>query len=196
MFAYRELPTHSQIGSLRLALMLDYKFRFESGRRYQFISKGEMKKLKDIVLEEMYLYMENTMDKENNYPYETVLPYSNTYWKFIDRYKIIHGIRLLLGRDKIGAKDVYEIKFGIIKDGVIDFEKPQHYDDKVFNTHIKIAMDEIIKKHEEVDMYKLHPVDNDPRRSRLYKMAINKYLDAKEWDASVADDNSIWLKRK
>jgi hypothetical protein len=153
------------------------------------------------VLNEMALYMELHINKDNSYEYQSVHPYRNTYWKFVDRYNIAHGIRLMVNAmPKFGIKKFGEIKIGLIdNDGDLVFEMPEHYDEKSFNTHIKITLDEIILKHEELNYYRLPPIDEDPRRSRLYNIAIKKYL-PNVWEVFDNDEesvkNTIWIKRK
>jgi hypothetical protein len=153
------------------------------------------------VLSEMYLYMELHINKDNSYEYQSVPPYKDTYWKFIDRYGTSNGIRLLIETNRYGIKKFGEIKFGEIDStGDISFDIPLHYDEKTFNTHVKITLTEIILKHKELDYYRLPPIDEDPRRSRLYSMAITKYLNPNEWEVFNNEKetikNTIWIKRK
>lgn len=152
------------------------------------------------VLNDMYLYMELHINKDNSYEYVLVPPYK-TYWKFTDKYSAIHGIRLLVNINQFGVKKFGEIKFGEIDaDGDLQFNIPQHYDEKAFNTHVKIAYEEIILKHDELDYYRLSPIDEDPARARLYGIAIKKYLNLDEWELFNNDKetikNTIWIKRK
>ena len=152
------------------------------------------------VLSEMYLYMELHINKDNSYEYHFVHPYKDSYWQFVDRYKATHGIRLLINVNRFGVEKFGEIKLGLIDDvGDLVFEVPQHYDEKSFNTHVKIAVEEIIAKHTELDYYRMPPIDEDPRRARLYKIAISKYL-KDTWEVFENNKenvkNTIWIKRK
>ena len=153
------------------------------------------------VLHDMYLYMELNINKEKSYEYHPVHPYEKTYWQFTDRYKTINGTRLLIEINRFGIKKFGEIKFGEVDgDGDMSFDTPTHYDEKTFNTHIKIILEEIILKHIELDYYRMSPIDEDPRRSRLYSIAINKYLNLNEWEIFNNDKetvkNTIWIRRK
>ena len=153
------------------------------------------------VLSEMYLYMELHINKDKSYEYQPIPPYTNTYWKFVDKYGTINGTRLLVETNRYGLKMFGEIKFGEIdSDGDLSFEIPLHYDEKTFNTHIKIVYEEIIQKHTELDYYRLPPIDEDLRRARLYSIAITKYLDKNKWEifnnTKETIRNTIWIRRK
>jgi hypothetical protein len=150
------------------------------------------------VINDMCLFMEQNINKEDYYIYESVPPFGDSYWKFISVHGIDNRIRLLKYIDKKTKKEYFEIKFGMFDSdtNTIIFNEPPENDHKVFNTHVKIAMDEIVSKHPEINEYRLPIVDEDPRRARLYKMAINKYLNKKEWSIDIDNKNTIYLKRK
>ena len=155
------------------------------------------KSMHEIIVDEMYMFMNETMNKENYYKYELVHPYTATYWRFKSRSDTEHRIRMFPKVDKVTHKRYYEIKFGMYdsKLDAIIFDEPPENDDKVFNTHVKIAVDEIIKKHTEINEYRLPVVDEDLRRVRLYRIAINMYLDKNEWSVSIDNKNTLILKR-
>jgi len=160
--------------------------------------KSAIPKIDKIILNEMYLFMLEMINKENHYPYEKVRNYDVNYWRFISRYKTEHRIRLLINKDIKTKSTVHEIKFGIYdaETNTIDYNQPGENDEKVFNTHVKIAVDEIIGRHAEIGEYRLPVIDEDPRRARLYRIALNKYIDKKDWDISIDKKNTIHLKRK
>ena len=160
-----------------------------------------MEDLWNEVLNEMYLYMELHINKDNSYEYDSVPPYRNTYWKFTDRHGTENGIRLLIELNRYGMEKFGEIKFGEVDlTGDLSFDVPLHYDEKTFNTYVKITLNEIIFKHKELNYYRLPPIDEDPRRARLYSIAIKKYLNPDEWEIFDNDKeiikNTIWIKRK
>lgn len=156
-----------------------------------------LEKFEKSLLNDMYLFMKENINKESYYEYEPVPPYHDSYWKFTSMHGVDNRIRMVKYVDKKINKPYFEIKFGMYDPDadVISFDEPLENDHKVFNTHVKIAVDEIIKKHPEINEYRLPIVDEDSRRARLYRMAINKYLDKKEWSVSVDNKNMIYLKR-
>ena len=116
-----------------------------------------MENLWESVLNEMYLYMELNLNKDNSYEYSLVKPFNN-YWKFIDRYNIEHCIRLMVNVNQRGLDKFGEIKLGLVdKDGDLTYDMPEHYDERSFNTHIKIVIEEIINRHDEINYYRLSP---------------------------------------
>lgn len=160
-----------------------------------------MEDLWNKVLSEMYLYMELHINKDNSYEYHAVHPYEETYWQFTDRYSEKNGVRLIVKLQSFGVNKFGEIKIGRIdKEGDISYDVPVQYDEKTFNTHVKIIYEEIILKHTELDYYRLPSIDEDPRRARLYGMAITKYLDKNEWEIFNNDEetvkNTTWIRRK
>jgi hypothetical protein len=158
-----------------------------------------MKKLKDILLDESYRLMEEMVDINNIYPYESGGKY---IFHFIDRYNNKHGIRALFQPiRKFGHEEgYYEIKFGvIIDDKKWIYDEPTEHDEKVFNTHVHISLKEIIEKLDEVNEWRLPPVQNDIRRYRLFRIALNKYIDKSKWNIinnPKDSENVIWLKSK
>jgi len=152
------------------------------------------------VVSEMYLYMEIAVNKENSYPYETVPPLRQSFWKFTNRYNQENGIRIIPRVNQYGIDSFYEIKLGPIQDKVIQYDEPVDHDEKTFNTFVKISADEIVGKHPEINCYRFEPLQDDPRRARLYSIALTKYLNKNEWEVFKNEKetlkNTIWIRRK
>lgn len=143
--------------------------------------------------------MESMVDIDNIYPYE----FGGKYiFYFVDRYNNKHGIRAMFQPiHKFGHEEgYYEIKFGVIVDDKKwIYDEPTEHDERVFNTHVHIALKEIIEKLDEIDEWRLPPVQNDIRRYRLFRIALNKYIDKSKWNIinnPKDSENVIWLKRK
>ena len=157
-----------------------------------------MKKLKNILLDESYRLMELMIDINNIYLYKKE---GSAVWTFVDRYERKHLIRAIYEPVRLfGHEDgYYEIKFGVYIGNKLNYNEPTEHDERVFNTHVHIALKEIIEKLDEVNEWRLPPVQNDARRHRLFRIALNKYIDKSIWEITTnpKDDlNVIWLKRK
>lgn len=154
--------------------------------------------LKEFV-QDSYMLMELMIDKDNYYPYQ-LLHNAKSIWAFRTKNNYKYGIRSLFEPvNKYIDGGHYEIKFGIILDnGKWSYDRPMVNDEKVFNTILKIAFDEIISKFDFIDAYRIPSVDNDPARHRLYKIAITKYLPS-DWELYTEpkdSDTTIWIRRK
>jgi len=67
------------------------------------------------------------------------------------------------------------------------YDKPPYSDDKVFNTHLHIFFNEILKYYGQYNLsYIFKPTDNV--RYVLYRMAMNKYLDKNKYEM-IEDKN-------
>jgi hypothetical protein len=140
-----------------------------------------------------YYYICEIMDINRVYPYDLV---GNFSAKFTDDNKITHLIRILYQPLKVPR---YDVKFGFFdENGKISFERPNiHYkleaDDKIFNTYIRIFLLEFLEKFFEKvkETNKLYLPATDYARYRLYRMALNKFLDKSKYKCYDDDHKNV-----
>jgi hypothetical protein len=135
-----------------------------------------------------YYYLVEVMDLSNIYPFNATDKFSAT---FVDDNKIQHFIRIAY---QPLNKPRFDVKIGFFDEkGNPVFTRPNlHYnlgpDQKIFNTHIYI----FVKKFLEEDNFfekskklesdgKLYLPAIDRSRYRLFRMALNKFLDATKY---------------
>lgn len=81
-------------------------------------------------------------------------------------------------------KNILEIKFyWIDKNGHPSFDKRLSYDPKIFNTFLNLFLNYFLKL---ANAFLLQP--NDIYRLRLFRMALNKYLNREKWDMIVNEN--------
>jgi len=129
----------------------------------------------DIILE--------VLDIENYYHFEHG---RKNMWTFYDRTGLKHFI--VIGKDLDDAElNVMEIKFGWLHNDKPRYDKSKSHDEKVFNTHLYILFNELLPYFYKYDLsYNLKPTDK--YRYRLYRIAINKYINKKEYELITNDE--------
>lgn len=133
-----------------------------------------------------YYYLVEVMDLTNIYQFKSTDKFSAI---FTDDNNITHFIRIAFQPLKSPR---FDLKFGFFdKNGKPSFERPNlHYnlnpDEKIFNTHIHILLknflgdDKFFEKIKDKDKdkdNKLYLPAIDVARYRLFRMALNKFLD-------------------
>jgi hypothetical protein len=152
--------------------------------------------LEKILLESYTLIGEN-IDIDNTYDYKKE---GSSIWSFIDKNNIKHYTKVNYNP---GVKDKQiTIKFfWVEEDNKPRYDKPPYTDEKVFNTHLKIFITEILplmKSYEDhfgIDYITLDPTDEI--RYRLYRIALNSILNKSEYEMKEDEKkNLLFIKRK
>lgn len=132
--------------------------------------------LKQLIREELivssYELMFESVNPNNHYDFEHS---RKNLWVFKDRKDIQHFI--ILNQSLYKGNTVAEIKFGWVDENSKErYDKPPTYDSRIFDTHIYIFLNEILKYYSEyfTDFYL---EANDSLRHRLYRQTLNKFLD-------------------
>lgn len=140
--------------------------------------------LKKIIREEImvssYELMFESVNPANHYGFEHS---RKNLWVFNDRKNIQHFI--ILNQSLYKGDTKAEIKFGWVdENGDKRYDKPPTYDEKIFNTHIYIFLNEILKYYSEY-FTEFYLEANDNLRHRLYRQTLNKFLDKTKY---ILDD--------
>jgi hypothetical protein len=119
-----------------------------------------------------YEIMFESVNPDNHYDFEHT---RKNLWVFKDRKNIEHFIIIHQSLYKGNTKA--EIKFGWLDENNKErYSKPPSYDARIFNTHIYIMINEIIKYYSEY-FTEFYLEANDSLRHRLYRQTLNKFLD-------------------
>jgi len=150
----------------------------------------ELEQLIDETITSTYILLSEVLDINNIYEYKRNNQRKNL-WLFTDMNNINHFI--IINKDlKIDNDRTFEIKFGWLKNNKPNYEKPQNYDDKVFNTHIHILINDILKEYDKYNLiYSFKPTDK--YRFRLYKIAITKFLDLNKYNVEYNEKEYLIL---
>jgi len=152
--------------------------------------------LEKILLESYTLIGEN-IDLGNIYDYKKE---GSSIWSFFDKHDIKHYTKVNYNPG-VEDKQITVKFFWVGEDGKPKYDKPPYTDERVFNTHLKIFIEEILplmKSYEDhfgIDYITLDPTDKI--RYRLYRMSLNQIIDKSEYE--VKDDekrNLLYIKRK
>lgn len=150
------------------------------------------KSLEEQICLETYTYLvEFQLDPANHYEYDVS---GKGFFTFVDKNGYKHFTRLVKEHDR------WEMKIGYFDKESNNpvYTRPKiyknlEYDEKVFNTHIRIVMDgilpyffghELIPENEKV----LYLPALDVPRFRLYRIAINKFVDKSKF---VVDSKTL-----
>lgn len=96
--------------------------------------------------------------------------------------------------------DRYEVKFGFIdKDDKPSYDRPNIYyngksDEKIFNTHLHILLNVFIEKlrfFELAKVNRLYLPATDYARYRLYRIALNKFLNRSKYNLLDGSKNEL-----
>lgn len=145
------------------------------------MDKQDLKKLiREEIMISSYELMFESVNPNNHYDFEHS---RKNLWVFNDRKNIQHFI--ILNQSLYKGDTIAEIKFGWVDDnGNKRYDKPPTYDEKIFNTHIYIFLNEILKYYSEY-FTEFYLEANDNLRHRLYRQTLNKFLDKTKY---ILDD--------
>lgn len=137
--------------------------------------------LQDQILLETYTLIGENVDIGNSYEYETE---GKTIWSFQDKQGIKHVIKINYNP---GVKNKeLTVKFFWLDGSRPKYDKPPATDEKVFNTHLKIFVEEILPQlpkllqHTQTDKLTLDATDT--ARYRLYRIALSSLLDRNKYE--------------
>lgn len=148
-----------------------------------------------------YYYLTEILNTNNRYTFDYTPRFTAT---FVDNNNVEHFIKInksLYDNDV----DKYEVKFGFIgKNKTLSYDRPNiHYnvnpDEKIFNTHLYILLDIFIEK---LDFFTLANVNRlylpstDYARFRLYRIALNKFLDKSKYNLLDGTKNELVIEKK
>ena len=154
----------------------------------------EIDNLKQLIREEIlvssYELMFESVNPDNHYDFEHT---RKNLWVFKDRKDIQQFI--ILNQSLYKGDTTSEIKFGWIDElGNKRYDKPPTYDDKIFNTHIYIFLNEILNYYSEY-FTEFYLEANDSLRHRLYRQTLNKFLDKTKYLLEdILEKNTIIIK--
>jgi hypothetical protein len=147
--------------------------------------------LKQIVREELvistYELMFESVNPSNHYDFEHT---RKNIWVFKDRKEIQHFI--IINQSLYKGDTKAEIKFGWVDNkNNKRYDKPPTYDEKIFNTHIYILLNEILTFYSEY-FTEFYLEANDDLRHRLYRQTLNKFLNKSEFTMNeLPGDNTL-----
>jgi hypothetical protein len=152
--------------------------------------------LKDQILFETYVLIGENVDLQNTYMYSNL---GKSIWTFEDREGFKHTLKLNYNPG-VANKEL-TVKIFWEKDGKPSYDKPPATDSKVFNTHLKILIDEILPKlpdllkHFDIDKLTVDATDNV--RFRLYSIALTSLLDKDKFELiKVPESNILHIRLK
>lgn len=155
------------------------------------MDKQDLKKLiREEIMVSSYELMFESVNPNNHYDFEHS---RKNLWIFNDRKNIQHFI--ILNQSLYKGDTIAEIKFGWVDDnGNKRYDKPPTYDEKIFNTHIYIFLNEILKYYSEY-FTEFYLEANDGLRHRLYRQTLNKFLDKTKYGLEdILEKNTIIVK--
>lgn len=112
-------------------------------------------------------------------------------WSFSDRRHNKHFI--ILNQSLYKGDTVAEVKFGWIDSkGVRRYDKPPLYDEKVFNTHLYIFLEEILSYYGPYFTH-IYLEAVDALRYRLYRRALNLHLNKSKYKIEEQEATSTLI---
>jgi hypothetical protein len=142
-----------------------------------------LKLFREDLISSSYEIIEEGINPSIHYPFERE---RKNLWTFEDRSRNKHFI--ILNQSLYKGDTVAEVKFGWIDSkGDRRYDKPPTYDEKVFNTHLNILLEEILNYYGKyfTDIY-LEAIDQ--LRYRLYKRALNNNLDRSKYQLEEREE--------
>ena len=142
------------------------------------------------LLLETYVIIAENIDLSHVYEYNLK---TKNWWEFKDIKGIEHEIRLNFNAG-VDNKEL-TVKFYWVKDNKPSYTKPPYTDERVFNTHMKVFIEEILPKlpellnHFKLDKLTLDPLDSS--RYRLYRIALNQVLDKSKYELIEDEKNQL-----
>jgi len=155
------------------------------------VKKSQIKQLvKEELITSSYELMFESVNPNNHYDFEHS---RKNLWVFNDIKDIQHFI--ILNQSLYKGNTTAEIKFGWVDDkGTKRYDKPPTYDERIFNTHIYIFLNEILKYYTEY-FTEFYLEANDNLRHRLYRQTLNKFLDKTKYILEdILEKNTIIIK--
>lgn len=148
--------------------------------------------LRDELISSTYELLEEGIDPTYHYDFKKD---RKNLWTFLDRDENQHFI--ILNQSLYKGDTVAEIKFGWVdKNGNRRYDKPPIYDERVFNTHLHIFIEEILAYFASyfTDIY-LEAVDS--LRYRLYRKSLNIHLDKSKYEfEELEESHTLIVKTK
>ena len=155
------------------------------------MKKSELKYLiREELITSSYELMFESVNPDNHYDFEHS---RKNVWVFNDRKKIQHFI--ILNQSLYKGDTVAEVKFGWIDENKTKrYDKPPTYDERIFNTHIYIFINELLKYYSEY-FSEFYLEANDALRHRLYRQTLNKFLDKSKYVLEdILKNNTLIIK--
>lgn len=151
---------------------------------------------KDQVLLESYTLIGENINIDNSYGYKKE---GKTIWSFIDKEDFKHVIKINYNPG-VKSKEL-TIKFFWDDNGKPNYSKPPATDDRVFNTHLKIFMHEVLPQLPELFKYaetdKLTLDATDATRYRLYSIALSSLLNLNKYELiKQPTTNTLYIELK
>lgn len=144
-----------------------------------------------------YYYLTEILDINNIYPFESTPRFTAV---FTDDNNIEHFIKI--NKRLYSDEDKYEVKFGFIgKDKKPSYDRPNIYyntntDEKIFNTHLHILLNIFIENFFKLaNVNKLYLPATDYARYRLYRIALNKFLDKSNYNLIDGAKNELVIEK-
>ena len=155
------------------------------------MKKSELKHLiREELIVSTYELMFESVNPDDHYDFEHS---RKNIWIFNDRKKIQHF--MILNQSLYKGDTIAEIKFGWVDEiGNKRYDKPPTYDERIFNTHIYIFTNELLKYYSEY-FTEFYLEANDVLRYRLYRQTLNTFLDKSKYSLEdISDKNTIIVK--
>lgn len=132
--------------------------------------------IRDELIQSSYEIMTESINPDYHYEFEHS---RRNAWKFKDRIGTDYFI--ILNQSLYKGDHITETKFGWIdSNNQKRYDKPPVYDERVFNTFIHIFLTEILPFYSQhYSEFYLEALD--PLRFRLYRIALNKFLDKSKY---------------
>lgn len=147
-----------------------------------------MQIIKEELITSTYELMFEQVDPSNHYDFEHT---RKNLWVFKDRKEIQHFI--IINQSLYKGDTEAEIKFGWVDEkGDKRYDKPPTYDERIFNTHIYILLNEIIKYYSEY-FTEFHLEANDSLRHRLYRQTLNKFLNKNQYNLNELPESNTLI---
>lgn len=147
-----------------------------------------MQIVKEELITSTYELMFEQVNPSNHYDFEHA---RKNLWIFKDIKNIQHFI--ITNQSLYKGDTKAEIKFGWVDEkGVKRYDKPPTYDERIFNTHIYILLNEILKYYSEY-FTEFYLEANDSLRHRLYRQTLNKFLDKNKYTLNELPENNTLI---
>ena len=146
-----------------------------------------------------YYYLVEILNIDNRYNFDYTPRFTAT---FIDDNNVEHFIKI--NKKLYDDVDNYEVKFGFIgKNKLPSYDRPNiHYnvnpDERIFNTYLYILLNIFIEKLNFfglANVNRLYLPATDYARYRLYRIALNKFLDKSKYKLLDGIKNELIIEK-
>lgn len=143
------------------------------------------------ILQESYVLIGENIDLGNSYDYQKN---GSSIWSFHDKHNVNHYTKVNYNPG-VDRKQITVKFFWINEDRKLRYDRPPYTDEKVFNTHLNIFINQILpmmeayEDHFGVDYITLDPTDKS--RYRLYRMALGKVLNQLKYEMIEDKDKDL-----